>query len=90
MIARQFDWWPVPQLEEGQSYRLHISALDVQHGFSLQPNNINIQVHPGLEHVVTVTPNKAGEYTVVCNEFCGLGHHAMTGRIHVVPRGQGE
>lgn len=89
MIARQFDWWPVLQLEEGQSYRLHLSALDVQHGFSLQPNNINIQVHPGLEHIVTITPTKAGEYTVVCNEFCGLGHHSMTGRIHVVPRGQG-
>ena len=89
MVARQFQWWPVLQLEQGQTYRLHLSSTDVQHGFSLQPININIQVHPGLEHIVTVTPTKAGEYTVVCNEFCGLGHHQMTGRIHVTAPGQG-
>ena len=76
MLARLWEWWP--------SYRLHLSSVDWQHGFSLQPSNINIQVHPGYEHVITITPTEAGEFGVVCNEFCGLGHHTMTGRIHVV------
>lgn len=89
MVARQFDWWPVLELEKGKSYKLHISANDVQHGFSLQPTNINIQVHPGLEHVVTITPKEVGTYGVICNEFCGPGHHMMTGRIYVVEPGQG-
>ncbi|MCP4090432.1 MAG: cytochrome c oxidase subunit II, partial [Gammaproteobacteria bacterium] len=31
-----------------------------------------------------VTPNKTGEYSIVCNEFCGIGHHTMVGKIHVV------
>jgi cytochrome c oxidase subunit 2 len=74
----------VLELQKGQSYRLHLSSLDYQHGFSLQPTGINIQVHPGLEHVLTITPTQAGEFSVVCNEFCGLGHHTMVGRIHVV------
>ena len=34
--------------------------MDYNHGFSLQPANINIQVVPGYEHVVTVTPNQVG------------------------------
>lgn len=89
MLARLWEWWPVLELEKGQSYRLHLSSVDWQHGFSLQPNNINIQVHPGLEHIVTITPTEAGEYSVVCNEFCGVGHHTMIGRIHVVEPGQG-
>lgn len=89
MVARQFQWWPVLQLEKGQSYKLHLSSTDVQHGFSLQPINMNIQVHPGLEHIITITPTQAGEFGIVCNEFCGLGHHTMTGRIHVVEPGQG-
>ncbi len=89
MIARLWEWWPVIQLEKGQSYRLHISSLDWQHGFSLQPVNINLQVHPGLEHIITITPLEAGVYTVVCNEYCGAGHHTMTGRIRVVEPGQG-
>jgi len=89
IIARQFEWWPVLELEKDKQYRLHLSSMDVQHGFSLQPININIQVQPGYEMVLTVTPDQAGEFSIVCNEFCGLGHHVMVGRIHVVEGGQG-
>jgi cytochrome c oxidase subunit II len=89
MLARTYDWWPILELEKGKSYKLHLSSVDLQHGFSLQPTNINIQVHPGLEHVLTVTPNETGTFGVVCNEYCGLGHHVMTGRIYVVEPGQG-
>ena len=84
MLARLWQWWPVLQLQKGQTYRLHLSSLDWQHGFSLQPVNINIQIHPGIEHIITVTPTEAGDFTVVCNEYCGIGHHTMVGKIHVV------
>jgi len=84
LIARLWQWWPTIELEKDQSYRLHISSMDWQHGFSLQPVNINLQVQPGYEIVVTVTPDKAGEYGVVCNEFCGIGHHTMVGKMYVV------
>lgn len=87
MLARLWEWWPVLELEKGQTYRLHLSSLDWQHGFSLQPTGINIQVHPGIEHVVTLTPTEAGTFGVICNEFCGLGHHQMVGRIYVVEPG---
>ncbi|HEX9812306.1 MAG TPA: cytochrome C oxidase subunit II [Burkholderiales bacterium] len=84
LIARLWEWWPILQLQKGKSYRLHISSLDWQHGFSLQPVNINLQVHPGYELVTTITPRDNGEFTVVCNEFCGIGHHNMLGKILVV------
>ena len=84
LIARLWQWWPILELEKDQSYRLHISSMDWQHGFSLQPVNINLQIHPGYEMVLTVTPDQAGEYGVVCNEFCGIGHHTMIGKIYVV------
>jgi cytochrome c oxidase subunit 2 len=89
MVARLWEWWPVLELEKGQTYRLHLSSADWQHGFSLQPININLQVHPGLEHIITMTPTETGVFSVVCNEFCGAGHHTMVGRIHVVEPGQG-
>ena len=84
MIARLWEWWPILELEKDQSYRLHLSSMDWQHGFSLQPTNINLQVHPNYEMVLTLTPNEAGEFGVVCNEFCGIGHHQMLGKIYVV------
>ncbi|HEY9080200.1 cytochrome C oxidase subunit II [Magnetovibrio sp.] len=86
MLARLWEWWPVLELEKGQSYRLHLSSVDWLHGFSLQPENINIQVHPGYDMVLTVTPTSSGEFSVVCNEFCGIGHHTMVGKIHVVDK----
>lgn len=84
MLGRLWEWWPVLELEKGRNYRLHLSSMDWQHGWSLQPVNINIQVHPGIEHVLTVTPTETGTFSVVCNEYCGIGHHTMTGRIHVI------
>ncbi|MDX2145090.1 MAG: cytochrome C oxidase subunit II [Rhodospirillaceae bacterium] len=84
MLARSWDFYPILELEEGQSYRLHLSSMDWLHGFSLQPTNINIQIHPEYDMVITMTPPKAGTYGIVCNEFCGLGHHEMAGRIYVV------
>ena len=84
ILARLWEFWPVIELQKGQSYRIHLSSADWQHGFSLQPTNINITVHPGYEHVVTLTPTQSGVFGIVCNEYCGIGHHTMTGRIHVV------
>ncbi len=86
MLARQFEWYPVLELESGKQYRLHLSSMDVQHGFSLQPENINIQVHPGYDMVLTITPRGAGDRGVVCNEYCGLAHHVMVGKIRVVEK----
>ncbi|NIR30279.1 MAG: cytochrome C oxidase subunit II [Gammaproteobacteria bacterium] len=84
VLGRLWEWWPILELEKGKTYRLHLSSMDWQHGFSLQPLNVNVQVLPGYELVMTVTPDKAGEYTIVCNEYCGIGHHTMLGKIHVV------
>jgi cytochrome c oxidase subunit 2 len=83
MLGRLWAWYPILELEKDKSYRLHLSAMDYQHGFSLQPTNINLQVLPGYEMVVTVAPNKEGSYSVVCNEYCGIGHHTMIGRLYV-------
>ena len=84
LIARLWQWWPILELEKGQTYRLHLSSLDWLHGFSLQPVNINLQIHPDYETVVTITPTTTGEFGIICNEYCGIGHHTMTGRRYVV------
>jgi len=84
LIARLWAWWPMLELEEGKTYRLHLASLDYLHGFSLQPENINIQVHPNYDHVVTLTPTRAGTYGIVCNEYCGINHATMVSRLYVV------
>ncbi len=83
LLGRLWQWYPILDLEKDKTYRLHLSSMDWQHGFSLQPININIQVVPGYEMVITVTPDQAGEYGIVCNEYCGIGHHTMVGKLYV-------
>jgi cytochrome c oxidase subunit 2 len=83
LLARMWSWYPIIKMKKGQTYRLHLSSLDLQHGFSLQPLNMNFQVLPGYDHVLTLRPTSTGVFPIVCNEFCGIGHHTMTGRIVV-------
>lgn len=84
ILGRLWQWWPNYELKKGETYRVHLSSVDWQHGFSLQPLNINLQIMPGYEMVITMTPDTTGEFTIVCNEYCGIGHHTMVGKIYVV------
>jgi cytochrome c oxidase subunit 2 len=83
LLARMWSFYPIIKMKKGQTYRLHISSSDLQHGFSLQPLNMNFQVLPGYDHVLTIRPTSSGTFPIICNEFCGIGHHMMTGRIIV-------
>ncbi len=84
LLARMWSFQPaVLKLKKDQSYRLHMSSADLSHGFSLQPMNMNFQISPGYDHVLTLTPTVAGEYSIICNEFCGIGHHTMVSRVIV-------
>ncbi|RMG42332.1 MAG: cytochrome C oxidase subunit II [Candidatus Dadabacteria bacterium] len=83
LMAQMWRWWPILKLKKNVEYTLHLSSLDVNHGFSLFPVNVNIQVVPGYDYALKITPNQAGELRIICNEFCGIGHHTMIGKIIV-------
>lgn len=87
--ARQWTWDGLPVvLEVGREYRFHLSSYDVQHGFGLHRRDklieqFNLQVLPGYEWVVPITFKHPGIYDVQCNEFCGVNHRIMYGKIIV-------
>jgi cytochrome c oxidase subunit 2 len=85
LVAFAFNWMPILKLQQDAEYTLHLSAMDVNHGFSLYPINVNFQVVPGYDYGLRVTPNAAGDFRIICNEFCGIGHHTMVGRVIVDP-----
>jgi cytochrome c oxidase subunit 2 len=84
LMAMTYQWTPILKLQEGVEYTLHLSALDVNHGFNLNPLNVNFQIVPGYDYGLRVTPTAAGDFRIICNEFCGIGHHTMVGRVIVV------
>ncbi len=70
----------------GSRVTFYVTSRDVQHGFLLQGTNVNAQVIPGYVSTLSYHFTKPGTYTFVCNEYCGLGHQSMYGRIIVEPR----
>ena len=85
MVAQRYGFFPDLVLKAGEPYELDISSVDVLHGFSIVGGgqNLNIEVAPNHVFEVTLTPEEPGEYLIVCNEYCGLGHHQMRVRIIV-------
>ncbi len=90
LVGMTFSWVPILKLEAGKEYMLHLSSKDVNHGFSLFPLNINFQIVPGYDYALRVTPSAAGDFRIICNEFCGIGHHAMVGRLIVTDSTSGD
>jgi cytochrome c oxidase subunit 2 len=65
----------------------HLTSVDVVHGFQVVRTNGQSMVVPGYVSQFT-TRFAPGEYLIVCNEYCGLGHHTMRATLRVVPRDQ--
>ncbi|HXG77392.1 MAG TPA: hypothetical protein VNJ53_12565 [Gaiellaceae bacterium] len=85
VLAARYQFYPELVLRAGEEYRIWVSSADALHGFSIVGGhqNINLEIAPQHAYGATFTPEEPGEYLIVCNEYCGLGHHAMKGRIVV-------
>ena len=88
LVAQAWQFRPVLVLKKNKTYRIHMSSLDYQHGFSLQPQNLNIQILPYYDFVITMSPNETGKFFLICNEYCmfageKFGHDTMVGQVIV-------
>jgi cytochrome c oxidase subunit 2 len=41
-----------------------------------------------IDNTVVVTPDRVGDYDVLCTELCGFGHSTMSAFVHVLPAAQ--
>ncbi|WP_420630883.1 cytochrome c oxidase subunit II [Candidatus Leptofilum sp.] len=67
----------------GSTVTFKITSKDVQHGFYLNGTNINMMVLPGEVSQLTATFDEPGEYNFICNEYCGINHQIMYGKLIV-------
>jgi len=82
IVAQRFSYTPNEiVLKKGQTVILEFTSLDFVHGFSIPDLNIRADLPPGKVTKVRVTPEKAGVYDFLCDNFCGAGHEEMGGRI---------
>lgn len=67
----------------GRPVALNMTAGDVIHAFWLPEFRIKQDVIPGRETKLVFTPNKIGQYPVVCAELCGAYHGGMKTQLYV-------
>jgi cytochrome c oxidase subunit II len=72
------------EIPKGSTLKIIATTKDVVHGFEVAGTNINMMLEPGFVSEYTTTLDKTGEFLVVCNEYCGVGHHTMKSMIKVV------
>jgi cytochrome c oxidase subunit 2 len=101
VTAQQFAWrfeYPgEPTVVSGElvlpvdrPVKLTLHSLDVIHAFWVPEFGQKSDAVPGIETTLVITPNRVGEYAVVCTELCGLGHATMRAHVRVVEQAEYE
>jgi cytochrome c oxidase subunit 2 len=83
-IAMMFAFQPGEiRVPAGKKVTFRLTSADVVHGFQIVGTNANAMVVPGYVTQFSTVFERPGEYLIVCNEYCGLGHHMMMGKLIV-------
>ena len=82
--AKKFGYTPNRiELKRGEAVVLELNAPDFTHGFSIPDLHIRADLVQGKVTRVPLTPDAVGEFTFMCDNFCGSGHEEMHGTISV-------
>ena len=85
--AQQFAWQLNPStVRVGVPVAFVTRSQDVNHGFGIYKGHTfiaQIQVVPDRNSTLIHTFHETGIYTVLCLEFCGVGHHGMVATFTV-------
>lgn len=84
MIAKAWTWNPAEiRVPAGARVNFILTSVDVVHGLLIDGTTVNVMALPGQITRVSHTFDKPGEHLLVCQEYCGTGHHTMSGRVIV-------
>lgn len=90
MVAARYGFYP-PRIEVPVETQVtfRMASADVLHGVHVPTTNLTTMIVPGYISEVTTTFQQTGEFSLLCNEYCGLGHDSMWSRLVVVPKSAG-
>ncbi|MHB8139838.1 MAG: cytochrome c oxidase subunit II [Vulcanimicrobiaceae bacterium] len=83
-VAQVFSWNPSTiTIPVGAKVTFYVTSADVVHGFSIPDKDVNLEIMPGWVNSATHTFRTPGTFLIVCNQYCGIGHQGMFGKIIV-------
>lgn len=85
VVAMAFGYTGAPEIKVpvGKEIIFKLTSTDVVHSFTIDNTKVNMMVVPGQITTKSYTFNKPGKYLILCNEYCGAGHHFMFTEIEV-------
>ncbi|MBV1906607.1 MAG: c-type cytochrome [Pseudomonadales bacterium] len=66
-----------------QPVKFLLRSKDVLHDFAVAQFRVKMDLVPGMVSYLWFTPTVVGDYEVLCEELCGIGHHTMRGMVVV-------
>ena len=87
MVAARYGFYPSQvEVPVNTPVKIRIASADVLHGVHVPFTNYTTMVVPGYVAEVNTEFQKTGDYSLLCNEYCGLGHDHMWSRLKVVEK----
>ena len=84
IVAQKFTYEPAEvTLKVNEPVVFQLTTRDVVMGFSVPDFNVRATIVPGQTAEVPMTPTKTGQFTFLCDVFCGSGHENMEGTLRV-------
>lgn len=71
------------RLKKGKPVTFALTTSDFVHGFNVPDFNVRADLIPGKTVEITFTPDRAGRFAFLCDNFCGEGHDRMSGFLVV-------
>ena len=60
-----------------------LRSKDVLHDFAVAQFRVKMDLVPGMQTFLWLTPTKTGRFEILCEEHCGLAHYTMRGAVMV-------
>ena len=76
---------PEVRVPAGAEVTFTATSVDIIHGLAVAGTRLNMMLIPGQISRNTIRFDEPGEHLIICHEYCGLGHHTMSGKVIVEP-----
>ena len=67
-----------------------LRSKDVLHDFAVAQFRVKMDLIPGMQTFLWLTPTKIDRFELLCEELCGIAHHTMRGAVVVAEQADFE
>ena len=86
-IGQQYSFTPQCVVVPSETpIKFRATSADVVHGLLIEGTNINTMLVPGYVSELPIRFKAPGDHVMPCQEFCGIGHQGMWGKVKVIDK----